>query len=90
MPADISYVRDLDVIGAEVGAETILLNSRTWTYADFNPVAARIWELLSEPHTIDQLVARLGAEFDVEDATCRSQTVAFLDDIVREGFVSAR
>lgn len=53
----------------------------------FNAVATRSWELLAEPQSLDSLCARLVAEFDVAEETCREQTAAFLDELRREGLI---
>jgi hypothetical protein len=53
----------------------------------FNAVATRSWELLAEPQSLDSLCARLVAEFDVDEPTCREQTTSFLDDLRREGLI---
>jgi Coenzyme PQQ synthesis protein D (PqqD) len=84
------FARDPDVIGAEVAGEIILLNSRNWTYLDFDDIGARIWTLLQEPQTLSSLVDRLVREFSVDDVICQHDTEMFLRDLADKGFVVLR
>jgi hypothetical protein len=84
---DSVFVRHPEVIGVEVAGEVVLLDSRNWTYLDFNDIASRIWALLNEPLTLPALVARLTAEFEVDATACRLETEAFLQELVKKGVV---
>jgi hypothetical protein len=87
MSGEIVFQRHPEVIGIEVSGEIVLLDSRSWTYLDFDDIASRIWVLLSEPLTLPALVDKLTAEFAVDTMACRRDTETFLDDLVRKGIV---
>ena len=67
-----------DWISAKVGEEIVMMSAEEGKYIGLNDVGARIWELLDQPQTREQLEARLIAEFDVAPETCRSEVDAFL------------
>ncbi|MBU0724721.1 MAG: PqqD family protein [Alphaproteobacteria bacterium] len=67
-----------DVFAAPLENTTLLLNAATGCYHGLNPVAARIWELLADPITEEQIVARLLEEFEVTPEVCRAETASFL------------
>ena len=50
-----------------------------------NPTGRRVWELLAEDRSLDELTAAVTEEFDVDSEQARSSIQAFLDDIGRIG-----
>lgn len=55
-----------------------------------NEVGTRVWALCEgEGRTLDELVAALRAEFDVDEDTARAQTEAFVDEAVALGILRA-
>jgi hypothetical protein len=64
-----------------VGDEIILLNMQTGDYLGLNSVGAAIWDSLGSPQQVQALVVGLMAAFDVDEATCKSETMAYLERI---------
>ena len=56
-------------------------------YFGVNAVGARIWELLETPQTVEQLCARLCAEFEVDAQTCEAAVVEFTRNLIDNGIV---
>jgi len=67
--------------------ETVLLNAADWTYAHFNETAARIWEALDEPRSVDGVIEVLMRDYAVDRSTCEREVAAFIDDMSRRGFI---
>jgi len=88
MPGTEVYKRTADVIEADVGGETVLLHTQSWQYIEFDRVGAAIWNLLTEPSSLDSLVSALTSAFEVEQDRCRVETKAFLDEMVEQGLVT--
>lgn len=65
----------------KVGDELILLNMETGDYLGLNPVGACIWENLSVPISVSELVGRLTASFEVDPVTCQNETMEYLKKI---------
>ena len=61
-------------VACTVGAESVILHLDEGAYYSLNPVGTRIWELLQQPRTIDELVAAVLNEFEVSSERC-------LDDV---------
>jgi Coenzyme PQQ synthesis protein D (PqqD) len=87
MSGETVFQRHPEVIGIEVSGEMVLLDSRSWTYLDFDDIGSRIWVLLNEPLTLPALVDKLTGEFDVDAAACRRDTEMFLQDLIKKGVV---
>lgn len=56
-------------------------------YTLAGPVSIRIWQSILTPCTLEDLVDRLVAEFDVERPACVNQTWAFLNHLASRGLV---
>ena len=76
-----------DLLTTSIDGDLIGMSIDRGVCYGFNAVATRSWELLAEPHSLDSLCARLVAEFDVDEETCREQTEPFLDELRREGLI---
>lgn len=50
-----------------------------------NPTGRRVWELLAEDRSLDELTAAVTEEFEVDSEQARSAVQGFLDEIGRMG-----
>ncbi|MDQ0304513.1 PqqD family protein [Ancylobacter polymorphus] len=83
-----TYQRVTDgVYSADLGAEKMLLRAASGHYIGLNSTAARIWDLIEHPLTIDEICAALGAKFDVPADLCRAEALAFLELARERGIV---
>ena len=67
-----------DMIDCDIGGDRALLHLGTNTYFTVNETASEIWMALSEPRTLDQLVAVVTEKFDVDDGQCRPDVEALI------------
>ncbi len=54
-----------------------------------NETAARIWELLASPRSLDELTATLGDEYDVGEAELREAVPECVDGLTSKGLLVA-
>lgn len=71
-------VRKSEILASELEDELMMMDLDTNNYFALDPVANHIWQLLVEPLTAAELCARLGRHFEVDEETCRRDTLAFL------------
>ena len=69
------------VIAKMVGSEMVLLDYDRGIYYGLNPVGARVWQLLGDGSTPEEIVARLTDEYDVARATLEADVAALLRDL---------
>lgn len=62
-----------DALAATLSDGAVLLNLRTKRYYSLNETGTRIWQLLLEGRTEEEIVERLAAEYDVERDTARDE-----------------
>jgi PqqD family protein of HPr-rel-A system len=78
-----TYTRDPGVPHQRLDEETIVIDPRTREVHLFNETAARIWELLASPVSVDDLTAALVDEYDAPAAELRAsveETLGLLRD----------
>lgn len=85
----IKYRPSSDAIYSTIDNEVVIMSMASDQYISLNDVASRIWELISEkPLTMEELVQTLLDEYEVEEAVCRMEVGAFLEELNDKGLVS--
>ena len=78
---DVPLVRSTGPQFRSLRDETVMFHPDVGKYFALDAVGSRVWELLERPATVDELCARLTAEFDVDAATCAEQVLALVADL---------
>jgi hypothetical protein len=81
------YQRATGAASAVVDGETVVVSPADMRYHGLNATADAVWEELTEPRTLDELVEQLTERFEVDAATCRADVQACLDTMVEAGLV---
>jgi len=79
--------RSPDALATQVDGDIMMLVLSTGMYHSLSGAAARIWEVLETPSTLDEISARIAEEYGVSLEQCRTDTQAFLADLSRAGLV---
>jgi hypothetical protein len=77
------------VVFQEVEGEMVLLDLESARYYVLDDVGTRIWQLLTEHGDVEQVVSSMLAEFDVDEATFRTDLDALLTRLTAAGLVVA-
>jgi hypothetical protein len=80
-----SYERMPGFVAARLGEEMALLDLDKGEYLGFNATAAFVWQLLEKPRSLTELCSCLAAEFDVEEARCRTEVLALVRKMIEAG-----
>ena len=75
------YRRNAPLLEAEVGNELVALDPAAGLCFGFNEVAARVWQRLAEPATLEQICDELTADFEVDRDQCFTEVQELLDDM---------
>jgi hypothetical protein len=70
-----------DVVFQEVEGETVLLDLKSERYYALDDVGTRFWRLMTEHEDLDHVVAAMLEEFDVDEATLRSDLEALVEKL---------
>ena len=84
---DSVVVRDPDMIAAEMDGDLVMMSVERGAYFGIGGVGTRVWELLEQPRSVDQLCAAIVAEYEIDEATCRTDVTAFVQRLLDEKLV---
>jgi hypothetical protein len=81
MPDAVTLVRSDEPFTAVVDGEVVMFSPAQGAYFGLDPVGTRVWELLEEPRTIDDVCTILTEEFAVDAKTCHDDVVALVEQL---------
>jgi hypothetical protein len=76
------------VVFQEVEGETVLLDLASDQYYALDEIGTRCWQLLIEHGETEAVVPTMLSEFDVDEATLRSDLRAFFSRLTAAGLVA--
>lgn len=72
-------LQSTDISARTIGDETIVLSLPSSRYFTITGVGTRLFELLAQDRSLDELVGTIVDEYEVDPATARRDIEAFLD-----------
>lgn len=79
--------RRVGLLEAEVDGEIIGLHVEQGSCYGFNATATRVWQLIEQPTTTNDLCDALIGEYGVSREVCQSELETLLDELDRSGLV---
>lgn len=74
-------------ISADLAGEVAILNSKTGIYFGLDPVGARIWALVQQSRTVEQMRDIMLEEYDVDPAQLEGDLVHLLGELEGKGLI---
>lgn len=75
---------------AEVDGESVILDLEEGIYYGLNPVGARVWDQVQEPATVEEIVAAITAEYDVDSERCLKDVLSLLRDLKEDDLIEIK
>ena len=86
LPSSTIIRRSDEQVSVDLDGETVLLHTETGGYFTMNEVASEIWGMLSEPLTIDGLIAKVEDTFEPpEEGDQRAELHQFINRLTTIG-----
>ncbi|WP_156442715.1 MULTISPECIES: PqqD family peptide modification chaperone [unclassified Sphingomonas] len=79
--------RHPDQISSEMDGQTVLMTISTGLYFGLNAVGSDIWRQLDAPKSVGDLVTDVVARYDVDEASCRADILALVEQLVEHQLV---
>ncbi len=76
-----------DVIFEVLEGEAVLLHVGDGTYYRLNRTGTRVWQLLEQGTSRDQIVRTIAAEFDAPETAIAGDVKALLQDLEQHGLI---
>jgi hypothetical protein len=83
-------VASKDNVSCSLGEEAAILHMRSGVYYGLDPVGARVWKLLDQPRSVEDLRAVILDEYDVEPGKCETDLMVLLEKLRTEGLIEVR
>lgn len=79
-----------DQVSCDLAGEAAILNLQSGVYYGLDAVAARIWHLVQEPRTVQDIRDALLMEYEVEHDRCERDLLVLLQDLAAAGLIEVR
>lgn len=76
-----------DVVSCDLGGETAMLDMKEGVYYGLNEMGTIIWDLIQKPITIQEIIDKILAEYDVDEETCYSDLTELVQEMLDNGLV---
>ncbi|MFX3632365.1 MAG: lasso peptide biosynthesis PqqD family chaperone [Candidatus Pristimantibacillus sp.] len=80
-------VRAEGFLVSDMGGDKVMMSVKDGKYFNLGQSGGRIWELLAEPTTCNQIVEQLCSEYEIEKSECQQQVSAFLEQLAEQGLI---
>ena len=79
-----------DQISCDLAGEAAVLNIKSGVYYGLDAVGARIWKLIQQPRSVEEVREALVGEYEVESERCESDVLALLEKLLDEGLIEVK
>jgi hypothetical protein len=84
---DRQFIQKRNVFDADVKGELVMVCLDRDSYFGLNEIGARVWSILSKPHSLRELSEILTTEYEVDFATVMTEISVLLDDLATNGLI---
>ena len=81
------YTRNTRTISGRLHDELVMMDIEQGKYFSLNPVATRIWDMMENPVSAEELCNQLRDEYEVDPVRCLDEVTELLEGMVRLGLV---
>ena len=82
-----AVIRKPDVIFTDMDGDVVAINIDKGEYYGIGGIGSRIWVLLENNITIQGIVDAICSEYEVDEETCTSDTIKFINELMENGMV---
>jgi hypothetical protein len=79
-----------DQVSCDLAGEAAILNIKNGVYYGLDPVGARIWQLIQQPRSVDEVRETLVGEYEVEPERCEQDLITLFEKLLAEGLVELK
>jgi hypothetical protein len=79
-----------DQVSADLSGEAAILNLKSGIYYGLDAVGARIWKLIQEPRSVNEINDALVQEYDVDPDRCEKDLLALLEELLSKELIEVK
>ena len=80
--------KNLEIDDTDLDGEKVMMNLDKGEYFMMNEVGSRIWEIISEPVNVKEIISTLRNEYEVDEETCKDTVIEFLGRLDNADLIS--
>ena len=80
--------KNLEIDDTDLDGEKVMMNLDKGEYFMMNEVGSRIWEKISEPINVKDIINTLRNEYEVDEETCKDTVIEFLGRLDNADLIS--
>ncbi|MDC7778928.1 lasso peptide biosynthesis PqqD family chaperone [Priestia megaterium] len=74
-------------IVSDMGNEKVMLNIENGKYYNLGEIGGDIWESISKPTQVNELVNHIVKKYDVQTDKCEGEVISFLENMYQENLI---
>ena len=67
------------LVEAQIDGETVMMDIESGNYYGLDLVATRIWQMIEQPQSVQNLCSQLLLEYEVSEQQCQQDVISFLN-----------
>jgi hypothetical protein len=80
--------RSKNLLFNEIDGEVVMLSIENSEYYGMDKIGSRIWELIENPVSVNELIGTLMDEYEVTREQCTNDTTEFLEQLAEKKLIS--
>ena len=80
--------KNLEIEDTDLDGEKVMMNLEKGEYFMMNEVGSRIWEIISKPINVKDIIETLRSEYEVDEETCKDTVIEFLGRLNNADLIS--
>lgn len=81
-------IKNDSLVASELDDGLVMMSLENNSYYGLNPIGKRIWELLDEKQTYNELIEKLTQEYDISKEKCEKDILELLESLEKEEIIS--
>ena len=81
---DIVQRKDDQLIISELDEDLVMMDLLNGSYLSLNRTGRIIWEQIEKPSRIKDIIMYLTNRFGIDEETCKSETLSFLEEVAEQ------
>ncbi|EIT86522.1 hypothetical protein A374_03089 [Fictibacillus macauensis ZFHKF-1] len=84
---DVKVMQEAGYAVSDMAGEKVLLSIEKGKYYNLGETGGLLWELMSEPKSIEQIITEVMEEYAVERSVCEQEVLAFITNLQNENLI---
>ncbi len=80
--------RTPDLIATDMDGDTVMMSIERGEYFGLGGVGSRVWELLANKISVQQIIDIICAEYEVDEATCEADMLKFTSELLQNQLIA--